>query len=131
MPTTAGDPNPELSMEAHRFWEAAYLAALQGGYDDPLARADKALDDLIERGAIRRAAHRLGVVRDLDNVISEIEAGKKINAIKELRAQIPGFGLKDAKEAVEQYMETGTWPTAITVHYSTKFHETIARLPST
>lgn len=38
------------------------------------------------------------------NVLNEMEAGKKINAIKELRVLInPIFGLREAKEFVELY----------------------------
>ncbi len=37
-----------------------------------------------------------------DSVVQQIEAGKKVSAIKELR-QLRGIGLKEAKELVDQY----------------------------
>ncbi len=49
---------------------------------------------------------------NLEAVVAYIEQKKKIWAIKELR-QISGLGLKEAKEAVEMYMQQKCWPSSI------------------
>ncbi len=50
---------------------------------------------------------------DLSSVERWVRSGRKIEAIKELRA-LTGLGLKDAKDLVDAFIETGTW-TQITI----------------
>lgn len=106
----------ELSAEAFAFWQQTYVAAIAAGRKDPKLIAEKAIEHFTERVTMTRAAMRLGALTTkLTSVERESREGRKINAIKELRALIPGIGLKEAKDAVEQYEQTRTWPDGITI----------------
>lgn len=108
----------ELSNEAFAFWRDVYVAAVHSGQKSPRDVADTAAEDFAARVELARAASRLGVVRSLDGVVASVNANKKIDAIKKLRELIPGLGLKDAKDAVEQYMGFGTWPPVVIANFS-------------
>lgn len=104
---------PELSPDALSFWREVYVAAVANGRSDPKEVAGTAVDHLIERLDVTRAAERLsGLHGDLARV-TQFLPDRKILAIKELRNMLVGLGLKDAKLAVEQFMSNRTWPTYI------------------
>lgn len=106
----------ELSQEAFAFWQQTYVAAIAAKHKDPKATAEKAVEHFTERVTMTRAAMRLGALTTkLSGVERETREGRKINAIKELRAIIPGIGLKEAKDAVEQYERSRSWPDSITI----------------
>lgn len=55
------------------------------------------------------AADQFDAQPDLSQAEAEVAAGRKIAAIKALRTRVR-LGLRQAKEAVESYMERGRWP---------------------
>lgn len=95
--------------EERTFWKNTYITALGAG-KDPVETANKAVSDLREFEQSAKIelslAGRTDVLREAEECI---RAGKKINAIKAIRAGGVNLGLKEAKQLVEAFMGSGQW----------------------
>ena len=64
------------------------------------------ISDIDVNEFIRKTPRGNGVFSDVSKITYEILMGRKISAIKEIRAQT-GWGLKESKDYLDKYMPSG------------------------
>lgn len=105
--------------EEQDFWTQALM---HSGVN--IDTADAALDALRKRSGKPNDMELL--LNPFPGVVAVLELSRgrgvtgspKVDAIKELRGEILGLGLKEAKEAVEHYQEHGSWAESFLVKHT-------------